>query len=66
MSPAVSVGSNATVTEAMEVMRLHDIRRVPVVDTTGRPIGVISLGDLSASRGAGGVLADLSAAPPNN
>jgi len=66
MSPAVSVGSNATVKEAMEIMRLHDIRRVPVVDTTGKPIGVISLGDLSASRGAGGVLADLSAAPPNN
>jgi hypothetical protein len=37
-----------------------------VVDTTGRPIGVISLGDLSTSRKAGGVLADLSAAPPNN
>jgi CBS domain-containing protein len=66
MSPAVSVGSNATVKEAMEVMRLHDIRRVPVVDTTGRPIGVLSLGDVSASRAAGGVLADLSAAPPNN
>jgi CBS domain-containing protein len=66
MSPAVSVGSNATVKEAMEVMRLHDIRRVPVVDNTGRPIGVISLGDLSTSRKAGGVLADLSAAPPNN
>lgn len=66
MSPAVSVGSNATVKEAMEVMRQHDIRRVPVVDTTGRPIGVISLGDLSTSRRASGVLADLSAAPPSN
>ncbi len=66
MSPAVSVGSNATVEEALEVMRLHDIRRIPVVDTTGRPIGVISLGDLSASRKASGVLADISAAPPNN
>ena len=66
MSPAVSVGSNATVEEAMQAMRLYDIRRVPVVDTTGIPIGVISLGDLSTSRKAGGVLADLSAAPPNN
>ncbi len=66
MSPAVSVGSNATVEEATEVMRQHDIRRVPVVDTTGRPIGVISLGDLSTSRKAHGVLADISAAPPNN
>ena len=66
MSPTVSVGSNATVEEAMEVMRRHDIRRVPVVDTTGKPIGVISLGDLSTSRRASGVLADISAAPPNN
>ena len=66
MSPAVSVGPNANVEEAMAVMRQHDIRRIPVVDTTGRPIGVISLGDLSTSRKASGVLADISAAPPNN
>ena len=66
VSPAVSVGSNATVEEAMGVMRQHDIRRIPVVDATGRPIGVISLGDLSTSRRARGVLADISAAPPNN
>ena len=66
MSPAVSVGSNATVEEAMEVMRRHDIRRIPVVDPSGRPIGVISLGDLSTSHKARGVLADISAAPPNN
>ena len=66
MSPVLSVGSNATVEEAMEVMRQHDIRRIPVVDTTGSPIGVVSLGDLSTSRKARGVLADISAAPPNN
>jgi CBS domain-containing protein len=65
-SPAVSVGSNATVEEAMGVMRQHDIRRIPVVEATGRPIGVISLGDLSTSGRARGVLADISAAPPNN
>jgi CBS domain-containing protein len=66
MSPTVSVGSNATVEEAMEVMRQRAIRRIPVVDTSGTPIGVISLGDLSTSRKASGVLADISAAPPNN
>jgi CBS domain-containing protein len=66
MSPVVSVGSSATVEQAMAVMRQHDVRRIPVVDTTGRPIGVISLGDLSTSRKASGVLADISAAPPNN
>lgn len=66
MSPVVSVGSKATVEEAIEVMHRHDIRRIPVVDTTDRPVGIISLGDLSTSRKAGGVLADISAAPPNN
>ena len=60
------VGSDATVEEAMEVMLKHDIRRIPVVDTTDRPIGVISLGDLATSPKARGVLADVSAAPPNN
>ena len=66
MSSAVSVRSDATVEEAMQVMRQHDIRRVPVVDTSDRPIGVISLGDLATSRKARGVLADISAAPPNH
>ena len=33
MSSVVSVGPNATVEEAMGVMRQHDIRRIPVVDT---------------------------------
>jgi CBS domain-containing protein len=66
MSPVVSVGSSATVEEAMGLMLQYDIRRIPVVDTTGRPIGFISLGDLSTSRKARGVLADISAAPPNN
>ena len=66
MSPAMSVGPNANIEEAMNVMRQHDIRRVPVVDTTGRPMGVVSLGDLSTSRKARSVLADISAAPPNN
>jgi CBS domain-containing protein len=62
MSSAVSVRSDATVEEAMQVMRQHDIRRIPV-DTTDRPIGVISLGDLSTSPKARSVLADVSAAP---
>ena len=66
LSPGVSVGSDATVEEVMEVMRQHDIRRIPVVDTTGKPIGVTSLGDLSTSIEARDVLADISAAPPNN
>jgi CBS domain-containing protein len=66
MSTAVSVSPTATVEEATNLMRQRDIRRVPVVDTAGRPLGIVSLGDVSTSRKARSVLADISAAPPNN
>lgn len=66
MSPAVSVAATATVEEATTLMRERDIRRVPVVDIAAKPVGIVSLGDLSTSGKAGVVLADISAAPPNN
>jgi CBS domain-containing protein len=66
MSTAVSVAPTATIEEATSLMRQRDIRRVPVVDTAGKPIGIVSLGDVSASGKARSVLADISAAPPNN
>ena len=65
MSPAISVGPEATVEEAMQRMREHDIRRIPVV-RDGKPVGIVSLGDVSTSRKSRGVLADISAAPANN
>ena len=66
MTPTVeTISSSATVREAIETMRRHDIRRLPVVDG-GSPIGVVSLGDLAMSPGSQSVLADLSTAPPNN
>jgi CBS domain-containing protein len=66
MTPTVeTISSSATVREAIETMRRHDIRRLPVV-AGGSPIGVVSLGDLAMSPGSRSVLADLSAAPPNN
>lgn len=66
MSTAVSVAPTATIEEATSLMRTRDIRRVPVVDTTGHAIGIVSLGDVSTSRKAQTVLADISSAPPNN
>jgi len=66
MTPTVeTISSSATVREAIETMRRHDIRRLPVVDG-GSPIGVVSLGDLAMSPGSQSVLADLGTAPPNN
>jgi CBS domain-containing protein len=66
MSPiAATVSPEASVSEALDLMRKHDIRRLPVVEA-GKPVGIVTLGDVSRSRGAGSTLADISAAPANN
>lgn len=72
----LSVTPATSVEDAARTMRDAAIRRLPVVDG-GRPVGIVSLGDLaveldrtSTSPGAGSadpgeVLADISAAEPN-
>ena len=62
---AVTLSPEQSVEDALNLVREHDIRRVPVVED-GRPVGIVSLGDLSAQRDAGQALADVSAAAPNN
>jgi CBS domain-containing protein len=65
MSPVTAtVEPSATVSEALDLMRRHDVRRLPVV-SGGAPVGIVSLGDLSRSGGAGAALADISTAPAN-
>ena len=59
-----TVRPDETVTEAARLMRRHDVRRLPVVES-GVAIGVISLGDIADSEESVTVLDDLSAAPPN-
>ena len=59
-----TVRPDETVTEAARLMRRHDVRRLPVVES-GVAIGVISLGDIAGSEESVTVLDDLSAAPPN-
>jgi signal-transduction protein with cAMP-binding, CBS, and nucleotidyltransferase domain len=51
--------------KAVAVMRERKIRRLPVTDN-GRPVGVISLGDLAEERDPDSVLASISSAPANN
>lgn len=51
---------------AVALMREHAIRRLPVIDDGGQTVGVVSLGDLAMDRDEHSVLADISAAPPNN
>lgn len=53
-----------SVDEAVQAMREHDIRRLPVVKH-GRPVGILSLGDLAVEREPHSALADISTASPD-
>jgi CBS domain-containing protein len=53
-----------TVDDALRKMREADIRRLPVVEG-GRPVGIVSLGDLAVEREPDSTLADISAASPD-
>jgi CBS domain-containing protein len=65
MSPVTAtVEPSATVSEALDLMRRHDVRRIPVVDGD-TAVGIVTLGDVSRSGGAGAALADISSAPAN-
>ena len=54
-----------TVDDAIEIVRSQNVRRVPVVQD-GRPVGIVSIGDLAIERDTGSALADLSSEPQNN
>jgi CBS domain-containing protein len=45
-SPVYTCGALDGVEIAARVMRQHRVRRLPVVDTEGRPVGLLSLDDL--------------------
>jgi CBS domain-containing protein len=59
-----SVAPDDPVERAIAVMREKAIRRVPVLEG-GKPIGVLSLGDLAIERDERSVLADISEEPPD-
>ncbi|HVL92437.1 MAG TPA: CBS domain-containing protein [Acidimicrobiales bacterium] len=59
------ITSDDTAEDALRLMRGQAIRRLPVVEG-GRPVGIITLGDLSIEREPDSALADISAAPPNS
>lgn len=64
-SGVATIEPGASVDDALRKMREADIRRLPVVDGD-RPIGILSLGDLAVEREPDSVLADISAASPDN
>ncbi|MDQ0681107.1 CBS domain-containing protein [Streptomyces achromogenes] len=61
----VTVGPDDDLTLAVEVMREHSVRRVPVVDEEQHPVGIVSLGDLAIERDSESALGDISAARSN-
>ena len=54
-----------TVAAAIEIVRTQTVRRVPVVQD-GRPVGIVSIGDLAIERDTHSALADISRAPANH
>ncbi|MDT0612608.1 CBS domain-containing protein [Streptomyces lancefieldiae] len=60
----VTVRPDEELDHAVEVMREHAVRRVPVVDD-GLAVGIVSLGDLAMERDPESALGDISAARPN-
>jgi CBS domain-containing protein len=64
MNP-VTLSPDDSIDEAVNLMRQHNIRRLPVVEN-GRPVGILTIGDLAMERDRTSALADISAAPPNN
>lgn len=58
LSPADAVA------DAERIMRAKAIRRLPVVEG-GKPVGIVSLGDLAVEREPESALGGISAAPPN-
>jgi len=59
-----SLSLGDTVDDAVRLMREKAIRRVPVLDD-GKPVGVVSIGDLAIDLDADSALADISKAPAN-
>jgi CBS domain-containing protein len=53
-----------TVDEAIDLMRGHALRRLPVVEG-GRLAGIVSLGDLAVQRDEDSVLGEISTAEPS-
>ena len=60
----VHVAPDASLDEAVTIMRRHSIRRIPVV-RDGVPIGIVSIGDLARHKDPKSALAEISSAPPN-
>jgi CBS domain-containing protein len=60
----VTLEPDASVDEAIRLMRERAIRRIPIMEGN-KPVGIVSLGDLAVDRDQRSVLGQVSAAAPN-
>ncbi|MFC4470699.1 CBS domain-containing protein [Streptomyces xiangluensis] len=60
----VTVTPDDEVGRAVQLMREHSLRRLPVVEGK-TPVGIVALGDLAIERDPESALGDISAAAPN-
>lgn len=60
----ISVSPDDEVDRAVQVMREHSVRRLPVLEN-GRAVGIISLGDLAIERDPESALGDISSTKGN-
>jgi CBS domain-containing protein len=63
--PVVTLTPDDTTDRAIDLMRQYAVRRLPVVERGGCPVGIVSLGDLATSEDPSSALADISKAAPN-
>ncbi|TDD30521.1 CBS domain-containing protein [Actinomadura sp. KC06] len=59
-----TVGPDDSLDKAAQIMRERSVRRLPVIED-GRPVGIVSIGDLAMEKDSQSALADISAARPN-
>ncbi len=63
-SDVATLEPDASIEDAVRIMRERAIRRLPVTEA-GCPVGVVSIGDLALERDEASALADISAAHSN-
>ncbi|MEY2400314.1 MAG: hypothetical protein QOJ08_425 [Ilumatobacteraceae bacterium] len=60
-----TVTPDTPIDRAAQIMGDHALRRLPVVDD-GKPVGIVSIGDLAVERDPSSALGQISAQRPNN
>lgn len=60
-----TIAPDASVGQAVRLIREKSIRRLPVVEDGGHVVGIVSIGDIAVARDRKSALGDISAATPN-